>query len=190
MHASLGIALLQARQIDDAIRELEKAVELNPNDAQAQSSLGALYREKKEFGKAIPHLEQAVMLDPKDAQALSNLGVAYRQTEQDRRGGEVLQEGDRAQAGPGRVPLQPGDGLPAAAEDQRGDRRVREGDQLDPQLAPAHYDLGVMYKNDKRNDDAIREWNLYLDLIAMQQTRKRPTSSASTSRSSAESPIK
>ena len=79
-------------------RELDKAVEINPNDATWQSSLGEIYREKKDYGKAIPHLEQAVMLDPKDARALSNLGVAYRQTNKIAEAREVFPEGARAQA--------------------------------------------------------------------------------------------
>jgi len=35
-------------------------------------------------------------------------------------------------------------------------------------LAEAHHDLGILYAQDKRNEDAIKEWNLYLDLVASQ----------------------
>ena len=62
----------------DGARELEKACELNPNDATWQSSLGKIYREKKEYGKAIPHLEKAVMLDPKTWQDVLGVMMAVR----------------------------------------------------------------------------------------------------------------
>ena len=80
--ADLGavVGLGARRQVaaeHDAVRELERACELNANDPQAQQSLGAIYRQKKEFGKAIAHLEQAILLDPKDAGSLSNLSVAH-----------------------------------------------------------------------------------------------------------------
>ena len=41
-----GIALLQARRVDDAIRELTRAAELAPNDATAQYNLGAAIQNK------------------------------------------------------------------------------------------------------------------------------------------------
>ena len=41
-----GIALLQARRVDDAIRELTRAAELSPNDATAQYNLGAAIQNK------------------------------------------------------------------------------------------------------------------------------------------------
>ncbi len=41
-----GIALLQARRVDDAIRELTRAAELSPDDATAQYNLGAAIQNK------------------------------------------------------------------------------------------------------------------------------------------------
>ena len=66
-----------------------------------------------------------------------------------------------------------GGGLPPAAEGQGGDRRVREGDQARRAAgAGALRSRRAATSNEKRNDDAIREWNLYLDLIATQNPKE------------------
>ena len=46
MRLQYGVALLQARRVDDAIRELTRAVELAPTDASAQYNLGAAIQNK------------------------------------------------------------------------------------------------------------------------------------------------
>ena len=160
-------------KVDDAQRELDKAVEINPNDATWQSSLGKIYREKKEYGQAIPHLEKAVMLDPKDAASLSNLGVAYRQTNKVDEAREVFLEGDRAQA---RRQADTHFNLATVyRRKQKTQEAIAEYEkaiQLDSRLAPAHYDLGVLLAQLKRNDEAIKEWNTYIDLKGQQDPKE------------------
>ncbi len=42
-------------------------------------------------------------------------------------------------------------------------------------MAPAHYDLGVLYSQEKRGHDAIIEWNRYLELTAAQDPKEAET---------------
>lgn len=54
-------------EIDKAIAEFEKAIEINPNLAEAHSGLGRLYHKKGLYKQAIPELKKAIELQPKQA---------------------------------------------------------------------------------------------------------------------------
>ncbi|HVP57448.1 MAG TPA: tetratricopeptide repeat protein, partial [bacterium] len=57
---------------------LEKAVRLQPMNAEAYNNLGAAYGMLGRPEDAVRTLEHAVQLNPADAQAYANLAVAYR----------------------------------------------------------------------------------------------------------------
>jgi len=65
-----AMAYKQQGKVDDAIRELRRAIELRQDYAAAHYSLGILYRQKREDQKAIFHLEEGPpRFDPKAAQS-------------------------------------------------------------------------------------------------------------------------
>jgi tetratricopeptide (TPR) repeat protein len=53
-----------ASQYDAAIKDLSRAIKLDPAYAHAYASRGAAYYEKDQAGKAIADLEKAISLDP------------------------------------------------------------------------------------------------------------------------------
>lgn len=66
-------------QIDQAIRELQKAVQLRPDYEQAWSDLGGMRRLALDNGGAVSALQKAVALKPEDALAQYRLGQLYLQ---------------------------------------------------------------------------------------------------------------
>ncbi|QWV96429.1 tetratricopeptide repeat protein [Geomonas nitrogeniifigens] len=73
----LGSAYYQAGDRQEAVRQYEKAVALEPANGMAHNDLGALYGELGAYAKAIEHLEAAIRLDPSHADSHYNLGMAY-----------------------------------------------------------------------------------------------------------------
>jgi Flp pilus assembly protein TadD len=70
-------AMLQARgQLDDAIAEYSRAVELHPNDATANNSLGGALLATGDSGEAIAHFNLALKMRPDYFDAHYNLGNA------------------------------------------------------------------------------------------------------------------
>ena len=63
-----------------AVRALERAVALTPNNALAQYRLGQLYLQEGKALKAVAHLKQALSLAPDDRATLYNLMIALRKT--------------------------------------------------------------------------------------------------------------
>ncbi|MCI0387416.1 MAG: tetratricopeptide repeat protein [Acidobacteria bacterium] len=71
-----GLRAKRAGDLDAAILEFKRVVELAPNLAAAHANLGAVYFEKKDYDSAIPSLRKALELNPDLPGVHSMLGVA------------------------------------------------------------------------------------------------------------------
>lgn len=72
-----GIKYLQMKDPTGALKELLKAVEINPSDPQIHMALGLAYYLKQIYRESEEHLKKAVELDPKYSEARNNLGATY-----------------------------------------------------------------------------------------------------------------
>ncbi|MDB5491269.1 MAG: tetratricopeptide repeat family protein [Micavibrio sp.] len=76
----LGYAWIdQGIHMDEAMKMLESASALRPNDGYITDSLGWAHFKMKQFAEAVPLLEQAVGMLPYDSEINSHLGDAYWQ---------------------------------------------------------------------------------------------------------------
>jgi tetratricopeptide (TPR) repeat protein len=64
--------------VDDAVRQFQRSVEINPDYAQGYEALGELYIYLKRNDDAVRVLERAVDLAPGSGKAHYNLGRAYQ----------------------------------------------------------------------------------------------------------------
>lgn len=65
-HYTLGVAALNARELDDAIEHLNKADKLRPNRDHIQYALAAAHSLQGNVGAALDHLQIAVKLRPEN----------------------------------------------------------------------------------------------------------------------------
>ena len=77
LHNNLGNAYLELDQLKDAAASYRKAIELNPQYAQAHSNLGNAYLKLGQSRNAITVCKKAIELDPGFGGAYNNLGLAY-----------------------------------------------------------------------------------------------------------------
>jgi tetratricopeptide (TPR) repeat protein len=75
-HTQAGVEAQSKGDLDTAIREFQKAVDLSPSMASGYASLGAAYFKKGDYERAIPVLEKALELNPHLLGAEGALGVA------------------------------------------------------------------------------------------------------------------
>src|SRR5687767_8573254 len=75
-HVDAGLSAKARGDLNTAVREFRRVVELAPNLAAAHVNLGAVYFEKKDYTEAIPSLRKAVELDANLLGAHAMLGAA------------------------------------------------------------------------------------------------------------------
>lgn len=72
MHYNLGVLFTEEQKFDRAVREFERALELDPNDQKSHYNLGYLYAEQlSRPGDAMKHFKRFLELDPNSQQAES-----------------------------------------------------------------------------------------------------------------------
>ncbi|MGA2508464.1 MAG: tetratricopeptide repeat protein [Chitinispirillaceae bacterium] len=76
-HNNLGHLLADKGRTDEAMAQLLKAVEINPNYGDAQYNLGVLFTDRGRTDEAKAHYLKAVELNPNNAYAHINLGTLF-----------------------------------------------------------------------------------------------------------------
>ncbi len=161
---SRGNAYLFKGEVDRAIADYDRAIELKPDLAEAYNNRGNAYWNKGEVDRAIADYDRAIELKPDYAEAYYNRGIAYRNK------GEV----DRAIADYDRaIELKPDY---AEAYNNRGiaywnkgevDRAIADYDraiELKPDDAEAYYNRGIAYKMQGNTDQARADFEKSLEL--------------------------
>ena len=72
-----GIDFLEWGEYEKAIECFDKAIELDPNDADAYNNRGVAYYNLEEYERAIEDYDKAIALDPNYAKAYENRRIAY-----------------------------------------------------------------------------------------------------------------
>ena len=75
-HSNRAVAYDELKQYSEAVKDWDKAIELDPQDVNAHSNLGLAFYHQGKFEKAVAASQQAIRLDPKSADAHHNLGNA------------------------------------------------------------------------------------------------------------------
>ena len=68
---------------EDAIKNMNKAIEINELDSKYYRTLGTLYFEEKEYDKAIENIRNAYAIDEDNGLTLNNAGIYYIVVEED-----------------------------------------------------------------------------------------------------------
>ena len=71
-HAGLGVMALRIEKLDDAVRHLQRAAELKPQDPAVYTNLGEALLRQANFSEAAAAFEQALKLDPNERNPSAN----------------------------------------------------------------------------------------------------------------------
>ena len=72
-----ALAYAQKGEVDPALEDLDKALELSPDNPVALTARGILYNKKGQYDSAIKNLDKAIQLDPNNSLAFECRGDAY-----------------------------------------------------------------------------------------------------------------
>jgi tetratricopeptide (TPR) repeat protein len=160
----LGNALFEKGKVDEAVVQYQKALEINPDYAEACNNLGNALLQKGKVDEAIAQLQRAQQLKPDYAEACNNLGNA------------LLQKGNVAEAiahVQRALQLKPDF---ANAHDVLGNALLQKGNvaeaitqfqealQINPHNAEACYNLGNARLRQGNVAEAIAQYQMALQI--------------------------
>ena len=165
-HIQAGISHLAARKPLDAIREFQKAIELNPSIAEAHFYLSQAYGQTEEWPKALEHIDRAIQLDSKKPQYFNQRGLIFSRQ---KKFNKALPDALRA------IELKPVDyieyyyfNLALIYRDLlRPKDAIEAYDKtllIAPKFSRAHLGLGEMYLERNLTEKAIEEFSLAVSL--------------------------
>ena len=149
---------------DRSVEDADKAINANPNDAEAFDDRGIAHAKAGQYALAIADYDQAIKLKPDEAQYYYNRGLAYDELGQRVR---AFEDFDKA------VTLKPDD--PDFLESRGYTNRVMNQSEnalqdlnkavaLKPDYALAHFNLGAVYFSMGQLDRALQEYDQAIKL--------------------------
>jgi tetratricopeptide (TPR) repeat protein len=91
-HFRAGLSAKDTGNLQEAVREFEIAVAVDPREASGYINLAYCYRELGDKQKALEVMEKSVAVDPTSVYAWTNLGAAYRDIKDNDRAAEALKK--------------------------------------------------------------------------------------------------
>lgn len=137
---NLGIIYKQRQQYDAALQYFEKAYRLNKEYIAPLSHIGAVHIARGQLDQAITVLRKAVDKEPTFADAIYNLGLAY------------LLKGRETIAGEKKNKFY-----------KDAEEKLQLATQLNPRLVEAHLNLGELYVETGRHEEAEIRYRLALE---------------------------
>jgi len=155
-HYNAGLALLDAKRLDEAQLMIERAATLNSNEPNILAALGRSYDLQGQTVKAVTSFKRALEIDPEMFQSYNDLGAVYFKN-RDYRLAETNFEAAlrlRPDTPISRFNL----GLCYSREERYSDatRELERAIQLMPRDPYALYELGLAYEKLGRLEDARR----------------------------------
>jgi tetratricopeptide (TPR) repeat protein len=173
--AEASIAAGSKKDLEEAVRHLEKSLSLYPNYLEASLKLGTAYMDLQEWDKAERALRRTLEINPRTANADFALGALYLQQKKYAEAEKVLKEGlaveDRSYQGHLTLArLYWNEALASKDEAQSNPlleqsyQEVKQALALKPDLADAHLLRGNLLLRARRAEDALAEFQEYLRL--------------------------
>jgi tetratricopeptide (TPR) repeat protein len=157
-HNNLGLAYLARGERDLAVKEYNRAIELNSNYAEAYVNIGNIYIQEKEFDLAIEEFKKAIQAKPTLAEAHNNLGNAYNEKKQFDLAIEEYKKAIQINPNYVRAHNHLGAAYAKKGETDLAIDSYKKTLEINPNHAKTHNNLGVLYSAKGKTDLAIEEF--------------------------------
>jgi tetratricopeptide (TPR) repeat protein len=134
LRVGLGVAYYSLGRFDEAVQALCEAVDLDPRDTKALDFLGKMYDISPQYAKAISlRLARFATLYPTSSAANYYYGLSLRKRSS---------------------------GSASKADQSEAEKYLVKAVTLQPDFADAHYELGLLYEDQKRDIEAAHQYEL------------------------------
>ena len=157
-HNNLGAALTKKGQLDEAIRQYQEAIRLDPVDANFRNNFGATLDKKNQLDEAIRQYREAIRLKPDFADGYYNLGAALTKKGQLDEAIRQFHEAIRLKPDFAEARNNFGATLDKKGQIDEAINQFQETIRLKPDNADAHYNLGADLARKGQLDKAISQY--------------------------------
>ncbi len=158
IHNNLGIAYDRIGRYEEAIEELNTALQFNPGYIEAYNNLAVTYDKMGKHDEAKRELQEALRLNPAYIEAHNNLGSLYARTGRYEDAIEELREALRLNPAYAVARNNLGHIYALQNKNQEAIVEFREALRLDPDYAPAHINLGSILAERGMYEEALGEF--------------------------------
>jgi Flp pilus assembly protein TadD len=153
---ALGALCAKEQRYDEAVVYLERAIQLDPHDADSHLNLGAVYAETGRLDRAEEQFRTAVSLAPLNFAAHNVLGKLYYDSSRLSEAEEQFRES--LDCDPNLAALDYlGYVYQKRGESARAEQAFKAALALNPADSHAHFNLGLIYAASGRNAQALEE---------------------------------
>lgn len=164
MHNNMGRIHLRNGEPDKARREFQKALELDPSNAEALLNLAGVHRLEGRVADAEHLVRRALQVDPNSIGALSQLAELRRDQNDLDDAVRLFEEALAIDNSQPFLYMGYGDVLQRAGRFADAEAAFKSVLELEPDSFKARYNLGVTYANQNRVDESIALYRQALEL--------------------------
>ena len=158
-----GIAYWEKGDLDRAIVDLNEAIELNPDDANAYNNRGNIYHNKGDLDRAIADFNNAIELNPDDANAYYNCGNAYHSKADYVSAIEAFTKAIERNPNFAEAYTNRGIAYHKKGDYDRGIENHNKALQIKPDYAEAYFNRGDVYQDKSEYDRAIVDYSTAIE---------------------------
>ena len=164
-YARAAWEFLKSNDYDGAERQARKALELNPENADALYYLGLATFGLRQYDEAIDHLSKAAKLKPQEAEIRTQLGVVCMAKGQLDRAVGHLQKSLQIAPDNAEAYFNLGVAMYRRGDKPRAIENWRRAVQLKPKDYEAHYNLALALDEQGQTDQAIEHYRRTVELM-------------------------
>ncbi len=164
VHNNLGQVHLRNGELEEARREFEKALKLDPANADALLNLSSIHAAEGRLGAAEHLVKRALQVDPNSIGALAQLGEIERDKGNLDEAVRLFEEALAIDDSRPFLYQGYGDVLQRAGRPEDAERAFKSVLELDPDSFKARYNLGVTFGSQGRIDDAVAMYEEALEV--------------------------
>jgi type IV pilus assembly protein PilF len=167
IHYNLGVQAQQAGHIQEALSEYQRAVELDPDNADSQNALGIiLHLSFRRYAEAIEHYQRALEVRPNFSEARTNLGNVYLDQGQYDEAIKLYEQvlNDMLYPTPFIAQGNLGWAYYKKGETEKGLENIKAAVTLNPNFCLGYRNLGSIYEETGHGEEACKQFARYREL--------------------------
>ncbi len=155
---NLGFAQTAKGDIEEAIKNYYKAIQIFPDYVKARSNLGAVLTNRSRFHEAMDHFEHAIKIDPKYVDAIVGLGVCMAEQGLTEESIGIYARALNVVPGHPDALYNMGNSYLNLNQPDKAAEKYKESIKVKPSFADAHHNLGIAYVKMGQNVPAMEQF--------------------------------